>query len=630
MKSIVMRLAQLAIAFGLCLSASHASAQLDIGGLPRAEKNLVRLTLEVDPLREGELRGVVVAEIAGGWHINSWKPIEKFFIPTVLTLEGNGIETTTIDYPAHLEKKFDFAGGNLAVYEGTIRIPFAGRADPESSTLTAKLRYQACNDNICLPPTSVVATAMIGGAGGGGAAAVGDSGKSPSTSRDDTATQATERIDDMPPVASESDFTLLSNAPPPASSQVATPGGAAAAASLFNVGSTFAAHGLLLTLAIVFIAGLALNLTPCVYPLIPITLAFFSAQSGERRMQRVALSSTYVLGLALTYSALGVFSALSGRMFGAWLQSPAVLIGFAVLMIVLAASMFGLYEIRVPHVLADRAGARGGYAGALSMGLLVGIVAAPCVGPVVISLVALVSQLGSPLVGFLLFFFLALGLGVPYLILGIFSSGLSAIPRSGAWMDQVKRAMGFVLVAMAFYFVRPITGDTIYARGVAASLILGALFLFFAGRKSVAGRGVRIGAALVLLVAGTLFAIPSRQASDSSEWKKYDEALLTSARSGGQPVVIDFYADWCLPCKELDAKTFSHPLVTEESRRFVKLKADLTVAGDPRTEALSQQYGIIGVPTIVFLDSNGHELEHLRLTGFENARKFLARLKNVQ
>lgn len=570
-----------------------AMAQLPFPGDGKGSLALVRLQVTFDKVAGDQVQGAAIAEIEPTWHITSARPLDEFSIPTVLTIESPALADVAVTYPPHVERSFEFASGKMAVYDGTFRIPFTARKIAQSGPVTAKLRYQACNDSVCLPPTDVIVTAEFTGA-------------------------ATTVPAGAAPVAGTSTFTPLSSAPQNAPKR-----------SIFDpdVAGSLAERGLLLTLLFVFLGGLALNLTPCVYPLIPITVAFFTSQSEGSRAQRLGLSSSYVLGIAITYSALGVFAALSGALFGAWLQHPAVLIFFALLMVVLAASMFGLYEIRVPHFISDRAGARGGFAGALSMGLLVGIVAAPCVGPVLISLIAVVSQSRDVFLGFILFFALALGLGFPYLILGMSSSAISAMPRSGAWMDQVKRAMGFVLIAVAFYFVRPVIGDRWYALGVAASLIVGALFLLGTGWK-LSAKAVRISLALVLLVAGVYFAIPNAEA-DQVSWSKYDETLIATARSSGKPVMIDFYADWCLPCKELDEKTFTDAKVGEEASRFVALKADLTSNEDPKARELSAKYGIIGVPTIVFLDATGKELPHLRLTGFEKPEKFLGRIRSA-
>jgi thiol:disulfide interchange protein DsbD len=225
-----------------------------------------------------------------------------------------------------------------------------------------------------------------------------------------------------------------------------------------------------------------------------------------------------------------------------------------------------------------------------------------------------------------MFFVLALGLGLPYLFLGIFASAASSIPRSGEWMLQVKKAMGFILIAMAFYFLRPLIGDLAFQYGAAASLLIGAAFLFFSRSKG--ARVWRIAIAALLLVSGVAFAIPRKHAT-AVTWNKYDTKALAAARAANKPVVIDFYADWCLPCKELDEKTFTDAGVVAELDRFVRVKADLTAAEDATTKALTAEYQILGVPTIVFIDAGGNERKDLRLTGFEPPAKFLERAKSI-
>jgi thiol:disulfide interchange protein DsbD len=569
-------------------------AQLgEVGGFSPADagpKATIEGTLQK---RTGdEVEGTIVAKIADGWHVNSNTPSEEFAIKTELTLDAASAELLDARYPAHAMKSFEFTGGKaLAVYDGTFPIGFRAKLKSGAAKFTATLRYQACSNKVCLPPKTATAEIDANAIAASSVAAA--------------------------PVAGN--FTPLS----------AAPKGAQAKSGLLdsNIGGTLASRGLPVTLFAIFILGLALNLTPCVYPLIPITIGYFSQQSGSSRGRRVALSSLYVLGIAITYSALGVFSALSGKLFGSWLQHPAVLVFFALLMLVMASSMFGAFELSVPQFISRRSGGPSGLAGALTMGLVIGIVAAPCVGPFVISLIALVSSLQSPLLGFLMFFVLALGLGLPYLLLGIFSSSASSLPRSGMWMIQVKKAMGFILIAMAFYFLRPLIGDLAFQYGVAASLLIGAAFLFFSNAPG--ARVWRLGIAVLLLVSGVAFAIP-RKHEAGVQWQKYDASALAAARAAGKPVIIDFYADWCLPCKEMDHKTFTDPAVIGELDRFVRLKGDLTFSEDAGTLALTKQYAIVGAPTFVFIDSAGNESVSARLTGFVPPDRFLQHLKEVK
>ena len=561
------------------LIASAASAQMSMPGSDDTTAPKVELKGSVTKKAGDAVEGVMFVTIPAPWHVNSNKPLDEFLIPTVVTIDPATADTTSIQYPQHELKAFAFSGGSkLAVYEGTIQIPFAAKV--KGDTIRASLRYQSCNDKVCLPPRTINA-------------------------------EFPTAVSAAPAAAPSAAFTPLSAAP-----KDATP-----ATSNDRLAAAYA-HGLPLTLLVLFVLGMALNLTPCVFPMIPITIGFFAMQSDGRRSRRLALSSLYVLGIVIMYSALGVVAALGGKMFGAWLQSTAVQVGFAGLMLVLASSMFGAFDITVPQFIANRAMGRAGLAGAMTMGLLVGIVAAPCVGPVVVSLITLVASLGSPLLGFAMFAALALGLGFPYLV------ALNALPRPGEWMVTVKKAMGFVLVAMAFYFLRPVFGDDVFRWGVAISLLIGAAFLFF--RRTQGGRVLRLACASLLFVAGAAFAIPRGSASKSSvAWDKYDAQKLAAAR-GSKPVVIDFYADWCIPCKELDEKTFGDLRVGNELQRFTRIKANLTSAEDPMTKALTKQYGIVGVPTIVFLDASGNEMTSERLTGFEAADKFLERAKRVR
>lgn len=529
-----------------------------------------------------EVEGTVTVTIQPGWHVNSNTPSEEYAIKTELELDPATAQLNGAPaYPAHEMKSFAFNPGKpLAVYEGTFPIAFRAKLAAGATKIAAVLKYQACSDQVCLPPNK--ATADI-----------------------DINNLVTAPIAAAPVTAPDAkNFTPLTAAPPPD-----------------RLAQTFASRGLPLTLGLLFLGGLALNLTPCVFPLIPITLGFFGMQSDGRRSRRLALSSMYVLGIVITYSTLGVLAALGGKMFGSWLQLPAVLIAFALLMLVLASSMFGAFDINPPQWIANRSQGRAGLAGALTMGLAIGIVAAPCVGPVVISLITLVAQLGDPVMGGVMFGVLAFGLGFPYLAL------LNALPRPGEWMLTVKKGMGFVLVAMAFYFLRPLIGDEVFRYGVAASLLIGAAFLLLSRSKG--ARVLRIAVGVLLLIAGVVFAMPKKELPGAT-WKKYDEAALAEARAAGKPVVIDFYADWCLPCKELDEKTFTDERVIGELDRFVRLKADLTAAEDAKTKALTSEYAIKGVPTILFIDANGKESAGARLIGFEPPDAFLQRAQGVK
>ena len=583
------------VALLICGLALPAGAQLtsempggfSAPGSSIAPKDLVVLSGSVQKRSGDEVRGTISATVAPGWHINSAKPLDSFVIPTTLSFDSTTGKLVSAEYPHHVVRTFKFSGdGKLAVYEKTIAIPFVAKLAGGATSLRASLHYQACNDSVCLPPKNVTAEIPLTVSGSSAAPVVAP--------------------------APSAGFTPLT----------AAPKDAPPAAPNDRLAATFASHGLPLTLAVLFVLGMALNLTPCVFPMIPITVGFFAMQSDGRRSRRFALSAAYVAGLVITYSVLGVLAALSGKLFGAWLQNPAVLIGLALLMLVLASSMFGAWEMTVPKFIANRSMGRAGVVGAMTMGLFVGVVAAPCVGPVVVSLFTLVAAIGKASIGLVMFASLALGLGFPYLI------ALNALPKPGEWMVQVKKAMGFVLIAMAFYFLRSLIGEEVFRWGIAGSLLIGAAYLFLS--RGERGRTMRLVCASLLLVAGVAFALPKRHEGTQIEWRKYEAASIASAAAAHQPVLVDFFATWCIPCKELDERTFSDPRVAAEMGRFRRIKADLTNDQDPAVQQLTKQYAIVGVPTVVLIDADGRENQALRLTGFENADAFLARLRKVQ
>lgn len=391
---------------------------------------------------------------------------------------------------------------------------------------------------------------------------------------------------------------------------------------------------MLWTLLGIFLGGLALNLTPCVYPLIPITVSIFGGQSGNKRGNLLVHGLLYLLGLALTNSLLGVVAALSGGMMGALLQNPLVLLTIAGLLVTFATSLFGFWELRLPTGLTRIAAkSHTGYFGTLFMGLTLGVVAAPCLGPFVLGLLTWVAGLGDPLLGFLVFFTLSLGLGLPLFVLAMFSGQLQKLPRSGEWLLWVRKVMGWVLVGMAAYFLRPLLSETwglltLALVALAAGVHLGFLDRSTAGFRAFAHikRAVGLAAvALALVLGGGLLlrgaAVP---------WHAYSETLLQEAAAQGRPVVIDFSAAWCTPCRELDEKTFRDPeIVRLAQEAVVMIKVDLTRGGDPLQQRLIDHYEVKGVPTVIFIDAAGQERRELRLVDYLPPRGFLQRLEQL-
>ncbi len=391
---------------------------------------------------------------------------------------------------------------------------------------------------------------------------------------------------------------------------------------------------MLWTLLGIFLGGMALNLTPCVYPLIPITVSYFGGRSGQGRGSLVGHGLLYLLGLALTNSILGVVAALTGGLMGAMLQNPVVLLAVAALLVAFASSLFGLWELRLPSGL-TRAASKSytGYFGTFFMGLTLGVVAAPCLGPFVLGLLTWVAGLGSPWLGFLVFFTLSLGLGLPLFVLAVFSGRIEKLPRSGEWMLWVRKLMGWVLVGMAAYFVRPLLPPPLDTLALAAVALAAGLQLGFLDRSRAeftAFAPIKAAVGIGALVLATFLIGSWAMRGPGVYWQPYSAELLARAAAEGKPVVIDFSAAWCTPCRELDEKTFHDPAVVQKAgREVVMVKVDLTKSGDPGHERLLAAYGVKGVPTLVFLDPAGRERTDLRLVDYLPPEEFLKRLDDL-
>ena len=571
---------------------------------------------------EGKFKVAIQLDVSAGYHINAHIPSEEYLVATNVRFEPvAGLTFSAPVYPKPKLEKFEFSDQDLAVLDGrvfiTADVESAASLKPGPQVIRAMVTVQACNNNLCLQPSDLAVEIPI--------QVIASSQPTTATNADVFAAAAAQPIDDGSVKAASSSSTLTQF------------GGAE---KKNDIADSIERYGLVSTLLVIFWAGVLLNLTPCVYPIIPITIGFFANQGGgtdgRPNLKRTfAMSSLYVFGMAITYSVLGVVASLTGGLFGAALQSPFVLIGLALLMVGLSLSMFGVYEFKLPDSLNRLANSgpqtQSSLFSAVVMGLTMGIVAAPCIGPFVVALLAFVSQKGDPFFGFLLFFVLAVGLGFPYIFLGAFSGSIKALPRSGVWMVTVRKVFGLILIGMALYFVNPLMGD--WGKYVfVAFFVISALYLLFfeAGRARPAAfawvlRAIGVAAAGLAVV----FALPTK-AGESIKWQPYSEQAVAEAQKLGKGVIIDSYADWCIPCKELDQLTFTDDRVRGEAEKFITLKLDLT-SDDPNTEAgrARRRFQIVGVPTILFLDAKGSEIPSLRLEGFEKPDKFLARMKGI-
>jgi thioredoxin:protein disulfide reductase len=574
--------------------------------------------ISVNAVRPGDaFKVAVVLQIAKGYHINAHVPTLEYLIPTVVSFQAPpGISIRAPEYPHPLRRTFSFSPQTpLSVHEGRVLIMANVKAGSSLATgeflVRASVQVQACNDAQCLAPANLKLEIPF-----------------------QTVAQGAPVREVNPSVFAEEPGSTFRQTEParPSSSNLVQFGNTTPRNAISDL---IESRGLLVALLFVFLSGLALNTTPCVYPIIPITIGFFAGQSEGRLRRTFLMSAAYVVGMAITYSVLGVVASLSQGLFGAALQKPIVLIGLAGLMVGLSLSMFGLYEFRLPIFLnrfaAHTTQSRGGLTGAFLMGLMMGIVAAPCIGPFVLGLLIHVGTKGDPVYGFFLFFVLALGLGLPYLVLGTFSGVLKSLPRSGEWMVSVRKVFGLVLLGMAIYFLMPLLGR--FSTSVLVGfLALSAVYLFFwesrrvrPARFSWVLRTVGLGAAL----ASVTMALPERE-TQGIAWESYSPEALRTAQQRNLPVIIDAFAEWCIPCKELDKITFADAAVRQRASQFLCLKLDLTHDDDGSMAAKArEQFGIRGVPTILFFDAMGRDRTDLRLEGFEQPTAFLNRMNQT-
>ncbi|HWP81780.1 MAG TPA: cytochrome c biogenesis protein CcdA [Bacteroidota bacterium] len=561
-----------------------------------AQKVKVETYVSHDRIRAGSTFDVlIVLAIEPGWHLNAHIPSFDYLIGTAVEFQpSEGIIVSDTRYPqGHKEQLF--TDEPLLVYQDTVGIVVTMKVSEKAATgervLHGSLTVQACDSKVCLVQSTIPLRIPVHIVPSG------------------------ETVADI----NSAMFTRFA------------PGDEKSALFDNEIARQFEENALT-AFAAIFLVGLALNLTPCVYPMLSVTVSIFGAQSDTHTVRIFSKALVYVLGIATMYSVLGVTAALGGGLFGSWLQSSWVLAGIAALLFALALSMFGLYEIRAPYWLTEKLGGTTG-TGIVSLyisGLVVGVFAAPCVGPPIIALLALVAAKGDPMFGFWTFFVLSLGLGLPYLILGTFSGLLKKIPRSGPWLVWVERIFGVVLTAAALFYLALAFAPSYSAWVVPLALFAGGVYLGFlepSGRERISIRRIKWVFGITAVAFGLVSFDALRQ--PGVVWEPYSPEKLTAARASGQPVMLDFYADWCIPCVELDRKTFTDAQVIDATKNFVRLKVDLTSFDSPESEELRKQFNIAGVPTIVFLNGDGEEVQSARVIGYLPPAQFLERVKEV-
>lgn len=403
--------------------------------------------------------------------------------------------------------------------------------------------------------------------------------------------------------------------------------------------------------------GLLLALTPCVFPMIPI-LSGILVPHGERltHARGFALSLAYVLGMAITYAAAGVVAGLVGTMLSSALQTPWVLGGFAAMFVVLALSMFGFYELQLPSALQSRLAVTsnrlhgGHYASVFGMGVLSALIVGPCVAAPLAGALLYISKSGDTILGGAALFALALGMGVPLLAVG--ASAGTLLPKAGPWMDTVKRFFGVILLGVAIYLVSPLLPTMAHFLAWAVLLIMFAVYLHALDplphnapgyRRLFKGVGIVALIAGIALIIGALSggrdvlqplaglrsaAAPAGPAVQFQRVANLGELDAAVQAAGGRPVMLDFYADWCVSCKEMERDTFSTTMVKTRLDQMVALQADVTANLDEH-KALLKRFDLFGPPGIVFFDRRGEEIKGLRVVGFQAADRFSATLDSV-
>ncbi|HJV23603.1 MAG TPA: cytochrome c biogenesis protein CcdA [Holophagaceae bacterium] len=539
-----------------------------------------------DPLKSVTVRfdkGAVVATAPEGAHLKAaFMKVEK---------EGGAGKLVAGPLPAGNAK--DELEDDI--WHGPVRIPLKGEG--LTGEVTLKVTYQPCTEGIggvCYPPT--VQTLKVKAADIPGA--------KPAAAPEPKAVDA--KAPEAPVTPAPAPTPKVASAPAPAP----------------------ASQGVFFAFLLVFLAGLGASLTPCVFPMIPITMAIIGAK-GSGKAKGFALSMALVLGMAVTYTVLGVVAAKSGAAAGSMAQKPAFLIPVSLLFGAFALSLFGAFEIRLPQGLQNKLqgdGPRKGYGGAFVMGLVMGPISAPCVGPVIGTVLLNIAQKGDVVLGAAQLFTFALGMGVLFIAVGTFSA---ALPKSGDWLDRFKQGMGLIVLGFAAWNVRLVVEPWMNPAmwmvvTFTAAVVLGAFrpaesllggFAKALGLLSLALgvllgiRAVELSQNLQLLPRGGAVAEPPK----ASLWIEQDlERALAQAKAEGKVVLVDTYAEWCAQCHELDEKTWPDAAV----QAWVKAHAvAVRIDTDKVRPDLATKLGIRSYPTILVLDADGKELK--RSLGFQ-------------
>lgn len=416
------------------------------------------------------------------------------------------------------------------------------------------------------------------------------------------------------------------------------------------IGGAVAEGSILLSLGLAFVAGIAVSLSPCVYPLIPITIAVFGARQTTY-FRGFTLSLAYVVGMAIFYSGIAFVFSLLGLASGSLMAMPAVVLSIAALGILMAASLLGVFEFAVPASIQTKLSSVGGsgHLGAFIMGLAAGIIAAPCAGPVLVFILALIAKQGNPLLGAGLMVSYAFGIGLLFLILGTFSQLIARMPKSGRWMEVAHGLLGLGMLVASLYIAVPHlpplqafmhlawtgTWALVALAAVLLGVAMGALHLSFHDDTI---KKIRKTLGLILATGGLLglvaFSLSPSPASQqqlgekSVHWFHQHDAALLAAKKAHKPLMLDFGASWCTACKEIEKNVFPSPQFQKEAQRFVVAHIDATEIDD-NMQALFDKYEIRGLPAVIFFDAQGQQIPQARMNSYSGVEHFMAQMRKV-
>ncbi len=565
-----------------------------------------------DPVKDvavGFHLGKVVVTIPEGAHL-------KAAFMSVKMKEGTPGKLSVGPLPPTVDK--DELGDG--VWHDNVAIPLEGTG--LVGTVELAVRYQPCTEGeggVCFPPTTQTLKVKAS--------------QIPLLKAEATPS----KIETIPvkPNLEPTKPTVLAVSSSPAAGVGVTSGSPPAPASEPN---PEASQGLFWGLVVVFLAGMAASLTPCVFPMIPITIAIIGAKGGGK-LKGLSLSLMLVMGMAATYTLLGVVAAKTGAAFGAAAQKPAFLVPVAILFALLAISLFGAFEMSLPASLQAKLqgdGQRKGYGGAFLMGLVLGPISAPCVGPVIGTVLLNIAEKGNVKMGALQLFVFALGMGVLFMVVGTFSA---ALPKSGNWLTKFKHFMGLVVLAFAVWSLRYILPTWAnFALWSFTALIGAAVFGAFEAAQGLIS-GTFKGVGFLSLALGVLLGIRAvesfetisllpragsqKSEATSSPWMSQDlEGALARAKAEHKVVLVDIYAEWCAQCHELDEKTWPDAQVQAWiTQNAVAIRIDT----DKVRVDLAPKLKIGSYPTVLVLDENGQEKK--RILGFQKPGSMLAWMK---